>query len=219
MSEPRREHRGAMWQGALILTVLAAACTALVAFTREATSERIARNEQEYLERRLAPLLGGIEFQNSLTRSVTTIPAPHELPGRDDAVIYRVYADDRPAAALFVVSARDGFVGPIRLLIGVRSNGRVTAIRVLQHRETPGLGDMIELDKSDWLLQFDGKSLVDPDLNDWAIRVDGGVFDQLTGASVTPRAVVGAIRETLLYFDTNQEMIFSLPEADPGMQL
>ncbi len=140
-----------------------------------------------------------------------TIPQPHELPGSDAAIIYRVYAGQKPVAALFVVSARDGYAGPIRLLVGVAMDGKVSGVRVLEHRETPGLGDRIETIKSDWVLQFDGHSLRDPEPAAWAIRDDGGQFDQLTGASVTPRAIINAIRQTLTYFEANSVAIFAAP--------
>ena len=84
-------------------------------------------------------------------------------------------------------------------------------MRILQHRETPGLGDKIESSRSDWILQFNGRALGDPVVTGWAIKNDGGDFDQLTGASITPRAVINAVRDTLIYFDAHREEIFSLP--------
>ena len=141
--------------------------------------------------------------------------SPHELPGNEAAIIYRVYAEERPVAALFVVSARDGYAGPIRLLIGIEMDGSITGVRVLEHRETPGLGDRIETTKSDWVLQFDGHSLQDPEPGGWAIRDDRGDFDQLTGASITPRAIIKAIKETLLYFEENRDEVFAvIAESD-----
>lgn len=192
----------------LILTVLAAICTALVAFTHSATAPRIAANEQAYLEARLKPVLGEIEFDGQLSESTITIPAPNALPGKSDVMVYRVYADEKPVAALLVVNAMDGFAGSIELLVGIDADGTLTGVRVLSHRETPGLGDLIDEDKSDWILQFVGKSLNRPDRTAWAIRRDGGQFDQFTGASITPRAVVNAIKETLIYFEENSEQVF-----------
>jgi electron transport complex protein RnfG len=193
----------------LTLAIIAAICTALVALTYSATRERIAANERAWLEQSLAPALSGLFFDSGVTESPITIPAPHELPGTRDAVIYRVYSADEPVAALFVVSARDGYSGAIRLLVGVDIDGVVTGVHVLAHRETPGLGDRIERSKSDWLDRFDGRSLGDPAVSDWKIRPDGGEFDQLTGASVTSRAAVKAVRQTLEYFAANREAIFS----------
>ena len=103
------------------------------------------------------------------------------IPSRRDGPVsvYRVFANEQPVAALFVVSARDGFTGPIKLLVGVAASGALTGVRVLEHKETPGLGDLIESSRSDWILQFSGRSLGDPDVSRWAIRRDGGDFDQL----------------------------------------
>ena len=193
----------------LTLAAIAAICTALVAFTYQLTDERIAMNEQAWLEQSLQPALSGVFFDSGISESVVTIPAPHTLPGSDDAIIYRVYSGESPVAALFVVSARDGYAGAIKMLVGVDIKGKVTGVHVLAHRETPGLGDRIESDKTDWVRQFDGRSLGEPVVGNWKIKRDGGEFDQLTGASVTPRAVVKAIRETLEYFDANSAAVFA----------
>ncbi|HEX9851439.1 MAG TPA: electron transport complex subunit RsxG [Woeseiaceae bacterium] len=198
-----------VWGSAVILAALAAVCTALVAVTQRAAAPRIAANEQAYLEQSLAPVLGGLSYDGTLSESTLIIPVPHALPGDEPVSVYRVFADDQPVAALFVVSARDGFTGPIKLLVGIAASGELTGVRVLEHRETPGLGDLIDSTRSDWVLQFSGRSLGNPQVSRWAIRRDGGDFDQLTGASITPRAVVKAIRETLLYFDTHHDEVFA----------
>ncbi len=196
------------------LAAIAAVCTSLVAMTYQVTRERIAANEQAWLEQSLQPALAGLFFDSGVSESRVTIPAPHDLPGSPDAVIYRVYSGDTPVAALFVVSARDGYAGAIRLLVGVDIAGTVTGVEVLEHRETPGLGDRIESTKSDWVKQFDGRSLAAPLTSGWKIKRDGGEFDQLTGASVTPRAVIKAIKETLVYFNTNQAAVFAAAADD-----
>ncbi len=193
------------------LAAIAAVCTTLVVGTWQLTTDRIAANEKAFLEQNLMPALGATEFDSGLLDSALVIPRPHELPGSGDAIVYRVFQGAEPAAALFVVTARDGYAGPIQLLVGVDVAGDVTGVRVLEHRETPGLGDGIDAAKSDWILQFDGRSLGDPGIEGWAIVADGGEFDQLTGASVTPRAVIKAIRQTLIYFGTNSPFIFSAP--------
>ena len=198
-----------VWKSGVTLAVIASICTAMVALTWQLTIDRIEQNKTEWLERSLQPALAGLFFDSGVTESMLVIPQPHELPGKEAAIVYRVYAADEPVAALFVVTARDGYAGPIRLLIGVEMDGTVTGVRVLEHRETPGLGDRIETTKSDWVLQFDGRSLREPEPAGWAIHGDGGEFDQLTGASVTPRAVIKAIRQTLTYFDVNTEAIFA----------
>lgn len=191
------------------LAAIAAVCTSLVALTWQATNERIAANEQVWLEQSLQPALSGLLFDSGVTESMLTIPAPNDLPGSGDTIVYRVYSGESPVAALFVVSARDGYAGAIRLLIGVDADATVTGVHVLEHRETPGLGDGIETSKSNWATQFKGRSLRDPVATGWNIKRDGGEFDQLTGASVTPRAVVKAIRDTLVYFEANSAAVFA----------
>ena len=210
--------RASVWSTALILAVLAAVCAVLVATTHRVTAPRIAENEQAYLEASLQPVLEGIEYDGKLSDSTITIPPPHELPGNQPATIYRVYADGKPIAALFIVSARDGYAGPIKLLIGVDGDGILTRARVLEHRETPGMGDAIESSKSDWIEQFNRRSLTDPAEEGWLIKRDGGEFDQLTGASITPRAVVKAIKETLIYFANNTETVFAVTDTETTEQ-
>ena len=198
-------------KGGVTLAAIAAVCATLVAATYRLTTERIAANERAWLEQSLTPALGGLEYDGNLLESRLVVEPPHELPGNDAAIIYRALSGGEPVAALFAVTARGGYTGPIRILVGVDTAGAVTGIRILEHRETPGLGDGIEASRSDWVHQFDGRSLGNPPLAGWQLRVDGGQFDQLTGASVTPRAVVKAVRETLLYFDAHQAEIFDMP--------
>jgi electron transport complex protein RnfG len=198
-----------IWASGAILAVLAAVCTALVAITHSTTAPRIAANAQAYLEQSLQPVLEGLEYDGKLSESTLVIESPHELPGNEPVTVYRVYADDAPVAALFIVTAKDGFTGPIKLLVGIAANGNISGVRVLEHRETPGLGDLIEASKSDWIEQFRQRSLADPDRELWAIKRDGGVYDQLTGASITPRSVIKAIKETLLYFEANYDKVFA----------
>jgi electron transport complex protein RnfG len=198
-----------IWASGAILAVLAAVCTALVAITHSTTAPRIAANAQAYLEQSLQPVLEGLEYDGKLSESTLVIESPHELPGNEPVTVYRVYADDAPVAALFIVTAKDGFTGPIKLLVGIAANGNISGVRVLEHRETPGLGDLIEASKSDWIEQFRQRSLADPHRELWAIKRDGGVYDQLTGASITPRSVIKAIKETLLYFEANYDKVFA----------
>lgn len=209
MSDDRQQRKPPAWSSGLTLAVLAAICTALVALTWRLTAPRIAANEKAYLEESLKPALANVFYDNDLAESTLVLEPPHDLPGTERAVIYRLYSQGEPVAAAFVVSAREGYAGPIRLLVGVEYSGALSGVRVLAHRETPGLGDQIESSKSDWLEQFNGASLESPPRDEWAIRRDGGTFDALTGASITPRAVIKAVKETLLYFEANRDEIFS----------
>ena len=194
----------------ITLAAIAAICTTLVAATYQVTAARIAANEQAWLENSLKPALGDLDYEGSITAAKLVLEPPHGLPGDDAAIIYRAYSGGVPVAALFAVTARGGYAGPIRILVGIDAGSAITGVRILEHRETPGLGDGIEESRSGWVHQFDGRSLGDPAVTGWHLEVDGGDFDQLTGASVTPRAVIKAIRETLIYFDAHREEIFDM---------
>ena len=197
----------------ITLAAIAAVCATLVAGTYQLTAARIASNQQAWLENSLKPALGNVDYEGSISAAKHVLEPPHDLPGSDAAIIYRAYSGGAPVAALFAVTARGGYAGPIRILVGIDVSGTITGVRILEHRETPGLGDGIEESRSDWVHQFDGRSLGDPAVTGWHLEVDGGDFDQLTGASVTPRAVIKAIRETLIYFDAHREEIFDMPAA------
>ena len=199
----------------LVLAVVAAICAALVTVTKRLTAPQIAANEKAHLENSLSPALAGISYDNDLAESTLYLPPPHGLPGNETAIVYRLISEQQPSGAVFVVSARDGYAGPIRLLVAVKYSGKLAGVRVLEHRETPGIGDLIEPSKSDWLTQFEDSSLDAPPRDRWSIKHDGGDFDQLTGASVTTRAVVRAVKETLLYYEANRDQIFAA-QADQG---
>ena len=127
-----------IWSSGVILAVIAAVCTTLVALTYSLTEARIAANDRAWLEQSLQPALTGVVYDNNLLGSTLVIPLPHELPGNEPILVYRALLGNTPVAALFVVSALDGFSGPIKLLIGIDDTGAITAGRVLKHRETTG---------------------------------------------------------------------------------
>ena len=193
----------------LTLAILATLCAVAVTVTFTLTAPRIDANRQAWLEASLAPALGDVDYDSGITDHVLELETPHGLPGDEPALVYRVYRGGQPAAILFAVTAMNGYAGPIRLLVGVDASGVLTGVRILQHDETPGLGDKIESTRSDWLQQFPGRSLASPEPDAWSIRADGGEFDQLTGATVTPRAVVGAVYDTLLYFAAERDTLFA----------
>lgn len=116
---------------------------------------------------------------------------------------------------MMIVTAPDGYNGDIRLLIGINAAGSILGVRVISHRETPGLGDPIEAEKSDWIHGFKQKSLKTPQSSGWAVKKDGGEFDQFTGATISPRAVVRAVHTTLLYFKANKQALF-VPKEPNG---
>lgn len=122
---------------------------------------------------------------------------------------YRVRQGNDVVGVILPATARDGYSGDIELLVGIRKDGSVAGVRVVGHRETPGLGDGIERRKSAWILSFNDQSLLQPVTSDWQVRKDGGVFDQFTGATITPRAVVNAVRKTLEYSQIHEQTLFT----------
>jgi Na+-translocating ferredoxin:NAD+ oxidoreductase subunit G len=202
-------------RAALTLTIAAAVAVGAVALVHDIAEPRIAANERAQRVARLAAVLGTARYDNDLLGDVILVRDPERL-GTDDRVpIHRARLDGRPVAALIETVAPGGYAGAIRLLVAVGADGRLLGVRVLAHKETPGLGDAIDERKSDWILSFTGRSLGDPAPGRWKVRKDGGDFDQFTGATVTPRAVVGAIQDALLYYQSHRQQIFALP-ADPA---
>lgn len=190
------------------LLVVSVAGAALVAYTWQHTRQQIETNERDYSLRALNQIVPAERYDNPLFDDTTTVS--DELLGVDTPLtVYRARRQGEPVAAILNVVAPDGYSGPIRLLVGINYDGTLAGVRVAWHSETPGLGDKIEIEKSNWITSFDGRSLGNPDSANWAVRQDGGVFDALTGATITPRAVVTAVRDALLYFEANREQIFA----------
>jgi electron transport complex protein RnfG len=173
------------------------------------TRDQIAANERAYLLRSLNDVLPESAYDNEMFTDTIQVTDPELLGSKDPITIYRARMAGQPVAALLTPVAPKGYGGPIRLLVGITTDGVIIGVRVVSHRETPGLGDVIEIDRSDWLLGFDGLSMGNPAEKKWAVKRDGGDFDQFTGATITPRAVVHAVRDALIYFSENSDAIFA----------
>lgn len=193
----------------ILLSLFTVIGATLVAYTFENTKARIAANERAALLRNLHVLVPPDSHTNDLFRDVIEVQDPTLLGRRDPVQVYRARRNGEPVALVLTPEAPDGYSGAIRLLVGIDPEGTLIGVRVLSHRETPGLGDAIEAERSDWILDFDGRSLGNPPAAQWRVRRDGGVFDQFTGATVTPRAVVNAVRKSLIYFDRHREDLFA----------
>ena len=200
------------WRGLAALASVAAVAAAAVALTWQFTAPRIAENERLHEQRTLVEVLPGVDFDNLLLDARVELDAA-ELLGEPGTSAWLARRDRDTVALVLRVSAPDGYNGRIRLLLGLSADGEVLGVRTVSHRETPGLGDAIEHERSDWIHQFDGRSLRDPAAGGWAVNRDGGQFDAISGATVTARAVVRAIRNALLYFDANRE---ELLRAEPA---
>lgn len=201
---------------AAVLTAFAVAAALLLAGTWSVTHERIADNERRARLSALNELVPATAYNNDLFTDTISITAPEALGSTETVTVYRAYRQGEPVAALFTIVAPDGYSGSITMLLGVWADGRVAGVRVLAHKETPGLGDKIELARADWILSFNGKSIGQPPLEEWAVQADDGVFDQFTGATITPRAVVNAVKRALLYFDAHRDQFFAQATAGPA---
>jgi electron transport complex protein RnfG len=190
------------------LWLFAVGGTTLVAFTEYSTSSAIAENERQLLLRNLYALLPEDKLDNDIATDIRILPAS-PLLGTDSATLaYRARQAGEPVAAVFNSVAPNGYNGRIHLLVGVYVDGSLAGVRVVKHAETPGLGDAVEIRKSPWIKSFDNKSLSNPGNSGWQVKRDGGEFDQFTGATITPRAVVEAVHNTLLYYQQNADIIF-----------
>jgi len=198
-------------RAAIMLAAAAIAAFGLVAVVHEATRDRIAATARARELARFDQVLGGLPHDNDLLADTVTLRDP-ELLGTTAAVTaYRARFHGQPVAVLLEFVATDGYSGSIRLLIAVAPDGTVLGVRTVSHHETPGLGDFIDAGKSDWIRRFSGKSLGDPAAAHWRVRKDGGDFDQYTGATITSRAVVGAVGRTLQFFTRHRDELLAAP--------
>jgi electron transport complex protein RnfG len=198
----------------VILAVLVAVAGVLIVnLSYQWSYERIAANERARVVARLNSVLDPALRNRDLTTTRIGITDP-ALLGSDDAVDVFVLTDaGTPVATVFATVAPHGYNASINLLIGVSPAGAITAVRTVRHRETRGLGDAIDVAKSDWIEQFDGRSLAAPEPLLWAVEQDDGEFDSITGATVTSRAVVAAVKATLLYFEQHHDEIYATAAA------
>ena len=192
----------------VLLGLIAVLGTALLTGVNALTHERIVEQEKLRVLQQLNAVVSTDSYNNDLLDDRIEISNEAFFRHPAPVVVYRARMDDSPVAVLMIVTAPDGYNGDIRLLAAIDVTGTVLGVRIVSHRETPGLGDPIEVERSDWVLGFTGKSLLNPQDKSWAVKRDGGEFDQFTGATISPRAVVKAVHSTLVYFKTNQKSLF-----------
>lgn len=195
-----------------VLGAFAVGGVSVVALTHEAVDGRIADNQYQAMKRKLETILPKGEADNDPLQDSIEVSA-RDLLGTDTTQVYRARKGDAPVAVVLQPVVPDGYAGPIRLLVSVLRDGTLGGVRVISHHETPGLGDKIEETKSDWVFGFKGKSLSNPPLDKWGVKRDGGAFDQFTGATITPRSVVGAVKNTLIYVRQHGDQLFAPQQA------
>lgn len=201
--------RATPWPGLAALLVLAVITAVAAALAWQQTASQIALNERNYRLRMLHEIVPSDRYNNALFDDTIQALDPELLGSDEPMTIYRARKDGRPVALIMRVVAPQGYSGAIHLLVGINADGTIAGVRAREHNETAGLGDYIDTSRSDWILAFDGRAIGDPPLQQWAVMRDGGAFDQFTGATITPRAVVKAVRNALLYFEANREQLFA----------
>lgn len=205
--------RSPLLKSAAALGLVAILGTSLLAGVHGLTAARIADQERKMVLKQLGQIVPPDRYDNAMHEDYFTFRDERHFPRGQEVTAYRARNGGRPVAVLLRFDAVDGYNGPIRLLVGIEEGGRLAGVRVTSHRETPGLGDGIDAAKSDWILQFDGRSLSDPEPPGWAVERDGGEFDQFTGATITPRAVVEAVQRALEYHALHGRDLFDEPAA------
>ena len=196
---------------ALILLVFALIATALLVGTFTGTAPTIERSQQAKRLALLNQVLPPALYDNDLLASQRTLPADERLGTRTPSSMWVARRGEAVTAVVLEVTAPDGYGGAIDLLVGIDVDGRVTGVRVTAHRETPGLGDYIDRAKTPWIEQFVGKTLLNPTPRNWKVAKDGGAFDARAGATITPRAVVKAVRQALEYFAQHRAAFVAPP--------
>ncbi len=203
-----------------VLALFAIVCTAIVGLVNELTKDRIKAQAQLQLLGTLHSIIEPSRYNNDITQDCVSSNSPLLGGSKSSAkdkqanqTAYIARKDSTPIAIAITSTAPDGYNGNIELIVAINMDNSISGVRVLKHQETPGLGDKVELRKSDWIHSFAGKKLLSEKDSRWAVAKDGGMFDQFTGATITPRAIVKATRKALLYFKDNKQSLLALPNS------
>ncbi|MCF6344872.1 MAG: electron transport complex subunit RsxG [Thiomicrorhabdus sp.] len=208
-----------MFNSAYKLSLFMFVCIVLLLTIYKLTAPQIAHEQREAMLNTFNKVLPPSLYNNTPledTLDITDEKSLALLGSKNPVTIYRARQNNQPAGVIFQVVARNGYSSHITLLMGVLPDGSVSGVRVLDHRETPGLGDKIEERKDDWILSFNGRTLHTNTTNQqviandprWAVKKDGGEFDQFTGATITPRAVISAVKNALLFVHQRGESLY-----------
>jgi len=199
---------------AFTLIAFALVFTALLAYVFQITKAPIEKSEAEARMALFRQIVPENMHDNDLLKD-TLMLAPNDLLGnRQPSIANRARFNNAPAAVILEAIAHDGYSGDIKLLIAIKADGSISGVRVLTHKETPGLGDYIDITKGNWIKLFDNESLTMPSgekwpEEKWKVKKDGGHFDYMAGATITPRAVVKAVHKALQYFEANKQTLFA----------
>jgi electron transport complex protein RnfG len=192
-----------------ILAGFALVASILLGFADLTTKNAIQLRLEEDLKASLEEVIPSELYDNNLLTDTLTLPSDEADLGSKQTVFYLAKKAGNVNAVSFKFVAPDGYAGPINLVMGLDRNGEILGVRVISHTETPGLGDKIEVTKSKWILNFNGKSLDNVTYDEWNVKKDSGIFDQFSGATITPRKVVLAIKRGLEFFKAHREELLN----------
>jgi len=190
-----------------VLAGFALIASVLLGVTNCSTEGTIQRRLDEDLKKSLEEVVPAALYDNDMLQDTLTIPSAEYNIGAKETTVYIAKKSGQVSAVCFKFTAPDGYSGAINMIMGIDRNANILGVRVLSHKETPGLGDKIEVAKSDWILNFVGRSLDNLAPAKWAVKKDGGEFDQFAGATITPRKSVQAIYRGLQLFKAHQEQL------------
>ncbi len=192
------------WLLPVILSIMTLFTSGLLMLSHALTAAKITAIKLENKLASLHRIIPSELINNDLLADAVDVYEPTKLGHRRTEQLYLGTLNGQLKLLAIPVTARNGYSGDIELLVGVHVggelNGQITAVEIIAHKETPGLGDLIEPGKSDWIQQFPNKSLQQPDIKNWKVKKDQGEFDQITAATITPRAVVNAVKQALLFY-------------------
>ncbi len=200
-------------KNSMLLGIFAAITTAIIAGTYLGSRDLIKANIRAAEEKALLQIIPEDRHDNSMLDNTVLVDDAKLLGLREAKSAYLASLKGQFIGAILPATAREGYTGDIDMIVGINRDGSLAGVRILQHRETPGLGDAVDRKKSDWVEGFVGKSIGNPQVGDWKVKKDGGVFDQFTGATITPRAVTKTVFQTLQYFAENRDHLIASVES------
>ena len=203
----------AIRQNSIGLAIFAIITAGAIALTQAATKQRINENREEAQAKALYEIVPKSSINNDLIRDTIRISDASSIGYQQPVDVYIARSQGEVKTVILPVIAPDGYTGNIEMIVGINADGSVAGLRVLAHQETPGLGDKVDLKKSDWVLGFEGQQLKDANDRDWAVKKDGGRFDQFTGATITPRAVTNASKRAVLLFRKHKAQLLNAVPA------
>lgn len=201
--------RESVTKNALLLAMFSLVTTAIIAATYLGTKQAISDNIRKAEEKALLQIVPRTRHNNSMLQDSYLLSNSDLLGLREAKKAYVAKQDGVPVAVIIPATAREGYTGDIDMIVGINTDGSLAGVRIISHKETPGLGDKVDYKKSQWVDVFVGKSLKQPEINQWKVKKDKGSFDQFTGATITPRAVVKTVKQSLEYFEANRAALLN----------